>query len=151
MSETPPRLWGRAPIKLSRPYPKMNALNHREIAVTGLHSIAAINGFVNDAVRYVRDPADVWQSPCTTMETRKGDCEDIALLKIALLRGIGIIAWLLLVFDKLARMHHAVALTQNVILDLHTPKPLPIEIVPDYRPILALTPRETWLYGKVAA
>lgn len=122
-----------------------------KIKVGGVNSAAAINRFVNSNIRYVRDVADKWQSPSVTMEGGAGDCEDIALLKMAMLDDLGVKAWLLLVYDKIARKHHAVALTRNLIFDLHTPKPLPIEIVPDYRPILALTPSETWLYGKVAA
>jgi len=128
----------------------MLGLPELKIAIGGVNSAAAINRFVNDRIHYTRDRADAWQSPSVTLECGRGDCEDMALLKMAMLADLGVKSWLLLVYDKIARLHHAVALTSNLVFDLHTPKPLPIEMVPDYRPILALTRTEAWLYGKAA-
>lgn len=146
---SPPRLWGRDPVRMARPFHKITHI--KTACIEGEKTPAAINKWVNRQIRYRKDKRDFWDDPKVTLARGSGDCEDIALVKIAMLQSIGVPAWLLVVYDKLARMHHAVALTQADILDLHVPRLLPIEIVPDYRPILALTPRETWLYGKVAA
>ena len=146
---SPPRLWGRDPVRMARPFHKITHIETTSIG--GEKTPAAINKWVNRQIRYRKDKRDFWDDPKVTLARGSGDCEDIALVKIAMLQSIGVPAWLLVVYDKLARMHHAVALTQTDILDLHVPRLLPIEIVPDYRPILALTPQETWLYGKVAA
>lgn len=46
-----------------------------------------VNKLVNHAIRYTRDGEDDWQSPSLTAHRMKGDCEDIAILKAALLPG----------------------------------------------------------------
>lgn len=54
-------------------------------------SVAALNWNVNLQVSYFAElpGADDWQLPAHTWSIRKGDCEDIALLKYAVLRKSG--------------------------------------------------------------
>lgn len=53
--------------------------------------VAALQAFVRDRIRYVRDPrgAEMVQTPKRTLEMRCGDCDDKATLLAALLESIG--------------------------------------------------------------
>lgn len=53
--------------------------------------MTALQNFVRDCIRYVRDPAEVEmvQTPKVTLQTRRGDCDDKATLLAALLESIG--------------------------------------------------------------
>lgn len=46
---------------------------------------AMVNRLVNAAIRYAPDTHDEWTSPQEVIKRGKGDCEDIALVKMALL------------------------------------------------------------------
>lgn len=53
--------------------------------------IMFINDAVNEAIEWTADyPRDSWQPPFLTMVRRAGDCEDIAILKMAMLRAAGV-------------------------------------------------------------
>lgn len=53
--------------------------------------LEALQRFVRDCIRYVRDPEDVElvQTPKATLETARGDCDDKATLLASLLKSIG--------------------------------------------------------------
>lgn len=51
--------------------------------------LKTINTYVNNLVDYFDDKDDDWQTPQQTLESRRGDCEDIVLLKRAILRAKG--------------------------------------------------------------
>lgn len=78
--------------------------------------VAGINYAVNRSVRYLSDSVqhgvvDRWSSPLATLATGRGDCEDYAILKYALLREAGTPEAdlkMLLVKDQAARQDHAV-------------------------------------------
>lgn len=46
-----------------------------------------INKSVNKYIRYTTENEDTWQLPFRTFQLKRGDCEDFALLKRALLQG----------------------------------------------------------------
>lgn len=63
-------------------------------ARTALEKAARVNLFVNSSIAYTSDmdvhgKADYWQRPSETLHRRTGDCEDMALLKMALLEKAG--------------------------------------------------------------
>jgi predicted transglutaminase-like cysteine proteinase len=74
------------------------------------------NRAVNTAIRYVGDyaqhgEADRWSTPLATFATAKGDCEDYAIAKYAVLREAGFAPdqlRLVLVRDRAVRQDHAV-------------------------------------------
>ena len=79
--------------------------------------IDRINRAINAAVSYTSDSdqhgvPDLWTAPLATLSTGRGDCEDYAIAKYVALREAGISAGnlrILLVHDRIAREHHAVA------------------------------------------
>lgn len=75
-----------------------------------------INRSINAAIRYTSDPEqhgvpDLWSAPLATLGSGRGDCEDYAIAKYALLRDAGFSSddlRLLVVRDRTARQDHAV-------------------------------------------
>jgi predicted transglutaminase-like cysteine proteinase len=86
-------------------------------ALSGRARIGAANRAVNLAIAPVTDLAlhgtiDVWSSPIDTLASRKGDCEDYAIVKIAVLRAAGIDMddlRLVVVRDQATNEGHAIA------------------------------------------
>jgi predicted transglutaminase-like cysteine proteinase len=85
-------------------------------ARTGRARIEAVNRAVNAALRYISDlaqhgVADRWTAPLVTLAAGRGDCEDYAIAKYAILRAAGVPSddlRLLLVHDRAVRQDHAV-------------------------------------------
>ena len=83
----------------------------------GRARIGEINRAVNLAIRPVSDArrfgvADRWSGPLETIGAGEGDCEDYAILKLLALQEAGIARddlKLVIVHDRIARSHHAVA------------------------------------------
>ena len=79
--------------------------------------IDRINRAINAAVSYASDSdqhgvPDLWTAPLATLSAGQGDCEDYAIAKYVALREAGISTdnlRILLVHDRIAREHHAVA------------------------------------------
>jgi predicted transglutaminase-like cysteine proteinase len=118
--------------------------------------LKTINQYVNRTVRYQRDRTDQWSTPQETLAKGYGDCEDIVLVKRAMLLAKG---WrsdqlvMLIANDKIVRQQHAVLLVldgQNIwMLDnmhdrvINAIKPL------DYlEPIVALSETSAWGFGR---
>jgi predicted transglutaminase-like cysteine proteinase len=86
-------------------------------ALSGRARIGAANRAANLAIAPVTDlslhgTVDVWSSPLELLAARKGDCEDYAILKIAILRAAGIDARdlrLVVVRDQATNEGHAIA------------------------------------------
>ncbi|HLJ00225.1 MAG TPA: transglutaminase-like cysteine peptidase [Bradyrhizobium sp.] len=83
---------------------------------TGHDKLDTVNRRVNGAIRYTSDfeqhgVADLWSAPLATFTSGRGDCEDYAIAKYALLREAGVAVEdlrLLLVRDTSIRQDHAV-------------------------------------------
>jgi predicted transglutaminase-like cysteine proteinase len=78
--------------------------------------IDRINRSINAAISYTTDldqygVLDLWSAPLVTLSTGRGDCEDYAIAKYIALHEAGILfddLRILLVYDRIARGHHAV-------------------------------------------
>lgn len=96
--------------------------------------IEKINLVVNNTISYKRDQEDHWQSAIETIEKGTGDCEDFALLKMTLLKGVLPDDQLRVYYVKSDRGPHMVLQVGNYILDNLTDELLPTNEYP-YKPI----------------
>jgi predicted transglutaminase-like cysteine proteinase len=92
---------------------KLNDLTATARNLPGRAQLGVINRAVNLAITATPDGSDdVWSTPLDTLTSGKGDCEDYAILKIAILRAAGMSAdrlRLLVVRDPASPDLHAVA------------------------------------------
>lgn len=73
---------------------RMLSLVRAARAYAGVARADYVNRTLNNEIQYVSDltqfgEADLWSSPLVTLESRKGDCEDYAIAKYAVLRAAG--------------------------------------------------------------
>ena len=113
-----------------------------------LAKLEAVNGYVNGRVRFVDDRvqfgvADRWQVPSDTLNRGRGDCEDFALAKRAMLRAAGIPdkdLYLVVLKDLSRRADHAVLVVRAagrfLVLDNGTDRIVDSSDVADYKPML---------------
>lgn len=125
----------------------------------GQATIAAINSWTNAKIRYVEDrqlygQADYWADARTTMRRRAGDCEDIAIAKMALLAGAGVRRedmYLTIARDLARNADHAMLVVKAEgrywLLDNNTDRLLDASEAHDYRPILSYSASGKWLHG----
>lgn len=121
--------------------------------------LATVNAWVNNRIAYVEDrdlfrKADHWAGARVTMRLGKGDCEDIALLKMNLLSALGIPREdmiLTIARDLVRRTDHAVLIVKDgdrfVMLDNATDTVLDASLSYDYQPVLSFGDRQSWLHG----
>jgi len=121
--------------------------------------IAAVNTWANTHVRYVEDrqlygKADYWADARTTLKRGAGDCEDIAVVKMALLAGLGVKRedmYLTIARDLARNADHALLVVKDGeriwLLDNNTDRLLDGREANDYRPILSYSAGGKWLHG----
>ena len=121
--------------------------------------LEAVNWYVNRRVHFVDDQvrwgrADVWSTANDTLNAGKGDCEDFAIAKLAMLRRAGIAdkdLYLVVLRDLVRRADHAVLVVRAgghmYVLDNGTDRLLDSESVRDYRPILTFASNATFTHG----
>ncbi len=121
--------------------------------------IEAVNAYVNRRVSFVDDSrrygvADRWSSAGETLGSGRGDCEDYALAKMAMLRRAGISdhnLYLVLLKDLVRRADHAVLIVRSegrfLVLDNGTDKLIDSADIRDYRPILTFTAGHVFTHG----
>ena len=126
---------------------------------SGRATAAAINAWANARIRYVEDrdlygKADYWADARTTLRLRAGDCEDIAVLKLALLAGAGVRRediYLTVARDLARNADHALLVVKAEgrfwLLDNNTDRLLEADAAHDYRPILSYSAKGKWLHG----
>nr|CAD6596258.1 periplasmic-like protein [Rhizobium sp. Khangiran2] len=129
----------------------------------GLQSIRdrmnLVNVAVNRSIEYRRDldtygVMDRWATPSETLSRRQGDCEDIAILKMAALRSYGVdldAMSLVIVYDQKRRFYHAVLSVEvdgrNYVLDnLSSQVRLDTQLV-DYVPLYSIRNGKGFLHG----
>ena len=122
-------------------------------------TIAAVNSWANAKIRYVEDrelygKADYWADARTTLRRRAGDCEDIAVAKMALLAGAGVRRedmYLTIARDLARNADHALLVVKSEgrfwLLDNNTDRLLDASAANDYRPILSYSAGGKWLHG----
>ena len=121
--------------------------------------IETINAYVNARVRFVDDSrqygvADRWTAPSDTLARGRGDCEDYALAKMAMLRRAGFAdkdLYLVVLKDLVRRADHAVLVVRSggrfLVLDNSTDRLLDSAEIRDYRPILTFTAGKRYTHG----
>ncbi len=125
----------------------------------GQATIAVINSWANAEIRYVEDrqlygQADYWADAKTTLRRRAGDCEDIAIAKMALLAGAGVRRedmYLTIAHDLTRNADHALLVVKSGgrywLLDNNTDRVLDASAANDYRPVLSYSAGGKWLHG----
>ncbi|MFA9201149.1 MAG: transglutaminase-like cysteine peptidase [Cypionkella sp.] len=125
-------------------------------------AVERVNRWVNQWVRYREDGSspsapgmrDSWSTPGETLARRRGDCEDVAIAKMALLRRLGVPEadmYLVIAYDQVVRRDHALLVvrqgTRYLALDNRTDVPLDALAGHGFRPIMSFSGRRSWLHG----
>lgn len=109
--------------------------------------LEAVNGYVNARVRFTDDRvqfgvADRWMGPSETLARGRGDCEDFALAKRAMLRAAGVPdkdLYLVVLKDLSRRADHAVLVARAngrfLVLDNGTDRIVDSSDIQDYKPM----------------
>ena len=124
-----------------------------------MRRLEAVNLYVNSRVHFVEDSvqyrtADYWAPAAQTLSRGKGDCEDFAIAKLAMLRRAGFAAhdlYLVIAKDLVRRQDHAVAVARADgrlwVLDSGTDQLLDSATAQDYRPVLSFSAGRSWTHG----
>ncbi|MGX7952846.1 transglutaminase-like cysteine peptidase [Tsuneonella sp. HG249] len=122
-------------------------------------SLATVNRWVNHRIRYAEDRdqygvSDFWAGARKTLKAGKGDCEDIALVKMQMLAAAGFSRddmILTIARDLVRNADHAVLIVKTDagyrLLDNATDEVLDAAPSHDYRPILSFGNQVSWLHG----
>ena len=121
-------------------------------------TLSQINSTVNKSISYKTEELDYWKSPTETLGDGHGDCEDQAILKMALMMKAGYDPekiFLVVGYDQIARRDHAfVAYKENgdyLILDNHRDSIFKDkEYVSFFKPKISYTISKTYLHGTPA-
>lgn len=121
--------------------------------------LEAVNAYVNARVRFVDDrdqfgTADRWLAASETLARGRGDCEDYAIAKRAMLRAAGFAdrdLYLVVLKDLSRRADHAVLVVRAsgrfLVLDNGTDRIVDSSDVRDYRPVLTFTAGQVFTHG----
>lgn len=124
-----------------------------------LERLEAVNWYVNKRVRFIDDDvqygrADIWSTANETLNRGRGDCEDYAIAKLAMLRRAGIAErdlYLVVVKDLVRRVDHAILVVRAAghmyVLDNGTDRLLDTESIADYRPVITFAANATFTHG----
>ncbi len=122
-------------------------------------TLAKVNGWVNHQITYTEDRDlfgvdDLWAGARRTLKLRKGDCEDIALLKMQMLAAAGIRREdmiLTIARDLVRQADHAVLIVHTAdgyrMLDNASDQVIDAAPRQDYRAIVSFGSKDTWLHG----
>lgn len=120
-----------------------------------------VNRWVNQSITYGEDrevwaSRDYWATAGETLSLRRGDCEDLAILKYQMLLALGVDPqdmYLTLARDLARNADHAVLIVRHgerfYLLDNSTDAILPANLSYDYRPTLSFNSQSAWLHGAV--
>jgi predicted transglutaminase-like cysteine proteinase len=153
----PPDLWGWTPVECP-PDPRWLAVKDARLVITPAMptTAAEIDLWAQRNVAYQAEAIDEWSHPQETLDRSCGDCEDIALLKRAILIEQGVPEeriFFLLLHDLIVGQDHAALIVDDdgwKFLDsrLALKMTLPIEDVPDFTPLFAMQGGGCWLFGR---
>lgn len=125
----------------------------------GLDLLAMVNRWVNQNIEFTRDDRlygqrDFWASATQTLKAGKGDCEDYGILKYQMLAALGFDRdemYLTLTRDLVRNEDHTVLIVRlggnHFMLDNATDTVLPADLSHDYRAIMTLSSRGSWVHG----
>jgi predicted transglutaminase-like cysteine proteinase len=128
-----------------------------------LSLLAKVNGWVNRNIVYTKDTVlsaqnDYWADAPSTLRSRKGDCEDYAILKMQLLASAGVNEedmMLTLVRDTLRRNDHAVLLVRYesgwLMLDMASDSLPSASVGYGYMPLISFSANARFIHGVPAA
>ena len=121
--------------------------------------IDAVNAYVNAHVAFVADSrqygvADRWSAASDTLARGRGDCEDYALAKMAMLRRAGFAdkdLYMVVLKDLFRRADHAVLVVRSegrfMVLDNGTDRLLDSARIDEYRPVLTFSAGQRFAHG----
>jgi predicted transglutaminase-like cysteine proteinase len=122
--------------------------------------LEAVNSYVNARVRFIDDRvqfgvADRWMAASETLSRGRGDCEDFALAKRAMLRAAGVPdkdLYLVVLKDLSRRADHAVLVVRArgrfLVLDNGTDRIVDSSDVQDYKPMFTFAANgQTYTHG----
>jgi predicted transglutaminase-like cysteine proteinase len=150
------KLWRAIDVDFGSDGPWTELLSEaRRLGLEGPEATEMVNLWVNWHVRYRADAGvDVWSDARTTLEQKLGDCEDIAISKMALLKALGTPAnsmFLVIARDDRKVDHAVLAVRQGdviYILDNRTDIILrDVGSVGQYTPIMSVSEQFAWTYG----
>lgn len=119
----------------------------------------AVNRFVNARIAFTDDSrqfgvADQWSPASDTLARGRGDCEDYAIAKLALLRRAGFAErdlFFVVLKDLARRADHAVLVVRSggrfLVLDNGTDQLIDSAEIRDYRPVLTFTAGQRFTHG----
>jgi len=118
-----------------------------------------VNGWVNKQIRYRSDGRkDNWADARETLKSRRGDCEDYAILKMQMLAAAGIRSedmMLTLARDTMRRADHAVLLVRHdgewKMLDMASNRVASAALDYGYRPVMSFSKGARYLHGQAVA
>jgi len=125
-----------------------------------LAQISNVQKTANKLLRYADDirtygRPDYWASPAESLALGAGDCEDSAILKMAMLAALGIPEdkMFLTVGNDLVSRNAHVVLTVDVDGELYVLDQLADDLVKmanyrDFKPIMTLSGNRSWLHGE---
>lgn len=141
----------------------LQAMVHQTSAGGGMSSVRdklnLVNHEVNRRIKYRKDidshgRLDHWSSPSQTLKAGFGDCEDYALLKMAVLESQGIALQdmtVVILYDKKRHFYHAVLSVEvkgtHYILDNMRDQVLADSRLPDYQPLFSISNGRGFLHG----
>lgn len=147
--------------------PLLDQLAATAFAVAPERRLAAVQSTVNHQIAYRPDRQwwgleDYWASADQTVMRRGGDCEDIAIVKLHLLRRLGFAAdQLYLVIGRLddskrGAGDHAVALVRTggggwMVLDDRFDAPIAADRFGGLQPVLTFAAQSSWIHGRHTA
>lgn len=121
--------------------------------------LEAVNAYVNARVAFTNDSrqfgvADRWSSANETLARGRGDCEDYALAKLAMLRRAGFAdrdLYFVVLKDLARRADHAVLVVRSggrfLVLDNGTNRLFDSAQLGDYRPVVTFSAGQRFTHG----
>ncbi len=121
--------------------------------------LEAVNRYVNASIAFVDDSrqygvADRWDTAKDSLASGRGDCEDYAIAKLAMLRRAGFAdrdLYFVVLKDLVRRADHAVLVVRSegrfLVLDNGTEALVDSATVRDYRPILTFSAGQRFTHG----
>jgi predicted transglutaminase-like cysteine proteinase len=151
--------WARAvqPVTHSNAGPILAAASR---APSDLQRLQAVQKGVFESIRYREDrdlysQEDYWATPNETLTHLAGDCEDVAILKMALLRRLGFLPdqmFITVGYDMAFRTGHAVLVVrlgnQHHVLDQSIGTLVSDQKLTEFRPVVSLGANQSWVHGE---